>query len=255
MAPASSARADPATSSASAPAPAVGSAEQCGAVGVLADDFFRLAHHHVTGKPREGMTHRVLSMGLAAALFGELIAEYLITLDDDDHILLTGDRVPDDPIHLAMLWDLRREHLLPVRDWLTYVAVTAYDRVGDRLRKAGQVSRPKRVGPLWSRQTVYAPLDMNVASLPEASVHMKLMNVATGYSEVPPPIRLHFTYNDTCLAGLALATGLDRMLLDGTPPEAKTYLIWAVSSLHPPMLRLVQHTQAAVGDLVLAHRT
>jgi hypothetical protein len=63
------------------------------------------------------------------------------------------------------------------------------------------------------------------------------------------------SYDELSLAGLVLATGLDALVLDGAPAAVFDHLRWAVSRLWPPMLRLVEQTQAAVGDAVLSHRS
>ena len=46
----------------------------------LADDFWRLAHHDVSGKPR--LNGRAAGLGLAAALLGELMWAGKITARD-----------------------------------------------------------------------------------------------------------------------------------------------------------------------------
>jgi hypothetical protein len=59
---------------------------------------------------------------------------------------------------------------------------------------------------------------------------------------------------DSVLAGLANATGLGWLLLEGTPPAASAYVERLVGTPHPELGGLLAHTKAAVGDAVLAYR-
>lgn len=210
---------------------------------MLADDFFRLTHNDATGKPR--VSKRVLSIGLAGALLGELVGLQL--LDVQDVLVLQNDWMPADEIQRWMIGHLRREHYLPTRDWLAFFADAAYTQVGDRLAKNGHVEA-RKIGLPWNRRRSYFPVNMNTAAAPEAILKTKLRRVATGYPD-------DFGYEDTCLAGLVMAVGLeDWLLYDAPTPGAGQYLTWAVSELYPPMLRLIEHTKAAVAGLALAYR-
>jgi Golgi phosphoprotein 3 (GPP34) len=205
----------------------------------VGDAFFRVAHNDVSGRPR--LSTRVLSVGLAAALVGELVT--LRQVEVRDELRVVDRRPPRDALAHTVLEELvAQRRPLPVRVWLSYLADSAYDRVADRLTRAGQLT-PQRSGVPWGRGVTYVPTDMNVAAVPRALLSQKLRR------------GVELEYDDVCLAGLVLATGLDVSLLDGAEPVASERLRWAVSQLWPPMLRLVQHTQAAVGDAVLSHRT
>lgn len=205
---------------------------------MLGDAFFQLTHSDVTGRTR--LNSRVLSLGLAAALVGELVT--LRQVDIDDEVRVTNGRPPRDALAHTVLAELMAEpRPLPVRTWLAYLADQAYSRVADRLTRAGHLS-PQRPRVL-SRAVIYVPTDMNAAATPRALLSQKLRR------------GLELEYDDVCLAGIVVATGLDVSLLDGADPAAFDRLQWAVARLWPPMLRLVEHTQAAVGDAVLAHRT
>jgi Golgi phosphoprotein 3 GPP34 len=203
---------------------------------VLGDDYFRVAHHDVTGRPR--LNHRVLSLGLAAALLGELLA--LRHVDIGDEVVVLDRRPPRDALAHAVLDEVLGEAwTLPVRMWLAFLADSAYRRVGERLARTGQVHMRRR----WARGVTFVPTDMNVAAMPAAVLSQKVRR------------GVELVYDERCLAGLVVATGLEVLLLDGAPPEVAQRLQWAVTRLWPPMLRLLEHTQAAVGDAVLSHRT
>lgn len=208
---------------------------------MLADDFFRIAHHDVSGRAR--LSLRVLSLGLAAGLLGELLSARHVQVVPDrsgtDVVALVPAGWPDDPL-LRQVWgEVATERLpQPVRTWLSYLAETAYPRVGRRIAAAGGVQVRRR----WGR-VCYEPVDMNAAAAPTALLSQKLRR------------GLPLEYPDLCLAGLVMATGLDLFLLDGASAEAYGRLHAGVGQLWPPMRRLVEHAQAAVGDAVLSHRT
>jgi hypothetical protein len=205
---------------------------------LLADAFFQLAHSDVNGRSR--LNSRVLSLGLAAALLGELVSLRQIDIDNDVRVL--HGQAPRDALAHTVLAELMAEpRPLPVRTWLAYLADQAHSRVADRLTRAGRLvpQRPR----VLSRTVTYVPTDMNAAAVPRALLSQKLRR------------GLELEYDDVCLAGLVMATGLDVSLLDGAEPAAFDRLQWAVARLWRPMLRLIEHTQAAVGDAVLSHRT
>ena len=208
---------------------------------MLANDFFRVAHHDVTGRAR--LSGRVLSLGLAAALIGELLSARHVDVVPfggvGDVVTLVPAGWPDDAVLRAVWAEVAAERApQPVRVWLAYLAETAYERVGERLVEARGV-RPRR---RWGR-TSYVLVDMNAAAAPTALLSQKLRR------------GLVLDYGDVCLGGMVLATGLDLFLLDGAQPEAYARLHSCVRRLWTPMRRVVEHTQAAVGDAVLSHRT
>lgn len=203
---------------------------------MLADDFFRLAHHDVSGRPRAG--ERAVGLGLAAALLGELLAVGLIEVMPNDLVIPRLGEPPD--ATLAVLWaDVVREPAFqPVPVWLAFVADSSYRRVGSRLHGAGGVILRRR----WHRD-VFVPVDMNAAALPAALLSQKLRRRA-----------MELTADEICLAGLVVATGLDAFVLDGADAEASARLRWWVSRMPTPMRIIVDHLHAAVGNAVLAHR-
>jgi len=209
---------------------------------VLADDFYRLAHDDVTGKPR--LHPMAVGVGCAAALLTELVTTRHIDVADN-HVSVVEQQPPADSLAHVVLDQLiaeaEREH--SVRTWLAFLAGQAPEQVANRLLRAGHVRMEavRRLG----RQTgvLYVPVDMNVAARPWALLSHSL--------------RRHepLGYESLCLAGLALATGLDTFLLDGAPAATFDYLRRSVGTLWSPMRELLFHTHAAIGDAVLSHRT
>ncbi|WP_434739358.1 hypothetical protein [Micromonospora sp. SH-82] len=59
---------------------------------------------------------------------------------------------------------------------------------------------------------------------------------------------------DLLLAGLALHTQLDRLLLDGASLPARVHLRSEVAEAQPALLDLFADLDAVVGDTGLAHR-
>ncbi|WP_422773381.1 GOLPH3/VPS74 family protein [Plantactinospora sp. WMMC1484] len=208
---------------------------------MLADDFFRLAHHDVTGRLR--LHARAVEIGLAAALLGELVSDKRVEVRDG--VLVVVDRTPptDAVSHTVLDTLVMEPERHTVRNWLTFLSHDARRQVAERLLRAGHLQ------PVTSRrlfrpaQTIYVPADMNKAAWPWLSLSMRLRQ------------QQPFDYDSACLAGLTLATGLDKFVLEGAPPRAPEYLRHIAAGLWPPMRELLAHTQAAIGDAVLAHRT
>jgi hypothetical protein len=209
---------------------------------VLADDYYRLAHHDGTGKPR---LHPIaVGLGCAAALLAELIGARRVFVEDAA-VSVVDRRPPNDALMHFVLDQLvaeegRRHN---VRTWLAFLSKDATNQVAQRLLRGGHV-RMAAVRKL-GRQTgvLYVPVDMNAAAIPWALLSQRL--------------RRHepMDYEELALAGLVLATGLDSFVLDGAPAATFDFLKHQVGTLWPPMLSLLLHTHAAIGEAVLAHRT
>ena len=209
---------------------------------MLADDFYRLSHHDATGKPR--LHPRAIELGCAAAILAELISSRHIGIETEQIQVLDRRPPADSLMHVILdqlMAEVARAHT--VRTWLAFLGQQAPEQIAQRLLRAGHVrlQAQRRLG----RQVglLYVPVDMNTAYAPCASLSYRL--------------RRHepLEYESLCLAGLALASGLDTFILDGAPAETFEYLNHAVRTLWPPMRALLFHTHAAIGGAVLAHRT
>jgi hypothetical protein len=218
------------------------SSVQVAAGPALADDFFRLSHNDVTGHPR--LTAKATGLGLAAALLADLILAQRLTVHDE-HLHVSDRTPPADALSHTILDQVVAEpHPLPVRTWLDYLSLTAVEQVAHRLHLHRQVRPEKTRRHLVGRITVvWVPTDMNIAAWPWARLSTQL-----GRTEL-------LSDRDAFLACLAVATGLDRFLLERAPSAAHDYVRQLMTSIHPVARSLICHTQAAVGDSVMAYRS
>ena len=204
---------------------------------LIADDFFRLAHDD-SGKPR--LHPDVTALGLAAALLAEMILTRHARVADERIVVNHGSAVPHDRVAQTILLYLRGEHEpLKVRDWLAFLARSAYSEVAARLMDAGHVTADRR----WPRATtVYVPVVMNEAAWPAARL--------SGQLERHEPLdRL-----DTILGGLIVATDLHRKVLPYAPSDGVAQLRQAVSDAPASIRNLLAHTEAAAGDAIIDGR-
>ncbi|GAA3742236.1 hypothetical protein GCM10022225_27300 [Plantactinospora mayteni] len=208
---------------------------------MLADDFFRLAHHDVNGRRR--LHARAVDIGLAAALIAELLVTRHLEIRDGE--LVAANRTPptDAVAHTVLDSVLAELERHSVRTWLLYLEKDARTHVARRLVRSGDlqaVTSRRLLGPVITR---YVPTDMNKAAWPWLSLSWRLRE------------RHKLDFPGACLAGFILATGLDKWVLEGAPPAASEYLQYVAAHLWPPMRELLAHTEATIGDAVLAQRT
>ena len=212
---------------------------------LLADEFFLFAYDDLTGRRR--VSRGTVDLGLAGALLAELMLPGHVTIDSG-HLVVRNPWPIEDPATSVDALGCRVLHQLvvertvtAVRDWLHYLARDAYDRVGQRLLRAGSV---RARYPRWSLRTtvIYEPADMNVAAWPLARLAGHLQR------------RESLSPGDLLLAGLITATGLHGYLLDSLPPAAGPHLRALLARLAVPRYELLAETEAAVGDAVLTHR-
>ncbi|WFE26883.1 GPP34 family phosphoprotein [Solwaraspora sp. WMMD791] len=206
---------------------------------LLADEFFLLAHHDVTGRPR--LHPRAVGLGLASAVLAELVTVGAVAVDAGQ-IWVVNPAAPADALGrsaIRLLLD-EPEHTA-LRIWLTVLSERAPTHVAHRL-VAGGVVQAEQSRRLLRSRTVYVPVDMNTAAWPWARLSMRLRR--------GEPL----TEPDLFLAGLSVETGLDTYLLDGAPPEASRHLASLLRSLRPDLRSLLRHTGAAVGNAVLSGR-
>jgi hypothetical protein len=97
---------------------------------------------------------------------------------------------------------------------------------------------------LGGYRTTHRPTDANLAAWQAIRLE-RLLNTHAPMSQA-----------DGFLAGLVVATGLTwHVLWDSTSAvHGSTYLPRVVAGLHPALRQLVGHTEAAVGQTVLAPR-
>jgi Golgi phosphoprotein 3 GPP34 len=207
----------------------------------LADDLFLTAHDTVKGKCL--LSPATLGLGLAGALLAELVLWRRIDVLDGK-ITIIDDRQTGDPATSAVLDQLLREgHHRVVRDWISFLATgIATDLVERRLARSGLVQRQEKRGLLGTKVS-FVPTDSMTAGWPATRIRTyvtrgELLDVA-----------------DLALAGLILATGLDQHVFVTMEARDRTQLFDQIRRRLPMMLQeLVGHTEAAVGDAVMARR-
>lgn len=205
----------------------------------LADEFFRLAHNDVTGKPR--LHTAATGLGLAAGLLGELMVARRVELEGG-LLRVVDPAPPQDALAHATLDQLQAQSQHHgVRIWLDFLSRGAYDGVAQRLWRAGHV-RQETSRRLLRQVVTWVPTDVNLAAWPWA----RLSNALHRHEPLEQP--------DIFLIGLATATGLDEDLLAGSPGSSAQYQRRLITSLPASMQELLAYTHAAVGDAVLSYR-
>ena len=206
---------------------------------LFSDDFFRLCHNDLSGKP---LLHPIaLSTGLAAGLLADLVWSGHVHIRGSDVWLVSqGQPPPLDRVSSKVFQMLLQErHPLPT--WLEFLATGAVGEVADRLVTAGHLQKVH--GRRGLRSTVtYMPTNVLEASRPRAVLATRLMHGQP----------LEDVY--VVLGGLMAATGLDANVLAGSS-DGRAYLHQLLARTHAPMQDLFAHTQAVIGAAVLAHRT
>jgi len=206
---------------------------------LLADEFYFLAHDDATGKPRLNPT--TAGLGLAAALIGELVFLGRLTVSAGT-LRVVDPSPPADPLaHTTLDHIVQEVEHRAVRIWLSFLAKQACDAVAQRLWRAGLV-RQETTRRLLRQQVRYVPVDPNIAASPQAMLSTRLRQ----YQLMREP--------QVYVAGLAVATGLDRTVLSGAPRATYDFLGKQLDTLATPLQELLRHTQGAVGDAVLSHR-
>jgi hypothetical protein len=212
--------------------------------GVLADQYFLIAHEDRTGRSR--LHPRATGLGLAAALIGELVLEGRLELVDGDlHIIdrrPPGDALSHDILSLLIAQPQHRE----VRTWLAYLSQDAAIRVGERLIRVGAVE-PVTRRKMLSTQTLYMP---NSAEQRNAAAWApaRLANLLVR--------GLEMSLSDRVLAGLVAATGLTRHVLYDFELHRQAFLLLpsAIGSLPGSLRELIEYTEASVGSVLTAGR-
>lgn len=208
---------------------------------LLADDFFRLAHSDVTGRP---LLHPIaLSTGLAGALLGELMVERFLDVRDGVVLLMADEDVqPQESLARSVLAVLRREdHRLPT--WLEYLGQQSVGKVAARMEAAGHV-RPVRSRRLLRDVVTYVPTNQLEASRPMSVLATRLY----ARYELEPWYGV--------LAGFMRATGLHTRVMSGMPTESHEFMAGLiVRSSSPGIQELFGHIESLVGAAVLMHRT
>jgi hypothetical protein len=216
--------------------------EECG--GVLADQYFLIAHEDRTGRSR--LHPRATGLGLAAALLGELMLEGRLRIVEGDlHIVSRQpprDALAHDILDLLIAQPQHRD----VRTWLAFLSQDSAVRVGERLMRLGAVE-PVTRRKMLSTQTLYMPNNEQQRNA-AAWAPMRLANLLVRGMEM--------TIGDRVLAGLVVATGLTRHVLWDFDAHRQALLLLpsAVGSLPGDLRELIEYTEASVGSVLTVGR-
>jgi hypothetical protein len=208
---------------------------------MLADELFCIAHDDRTGRCR--LHPRVLGLGLAAGLLGELVLWGRLDVRDGQVRVLRGDPPADALAHATVELLVAQPQYRDVAVWLAFLAETSVESVARRLTVAGvwRAVEQRR----WGRTRIgRVPVDGN-------AVVWRSMRLARLLTSGGP-----MTVPDVVLAGLVQATGLTDVVLwqPATREVGRARVDHAVGGLPWPLYHLVAHAQAAIGDAVLTPR-
>lgn len=207
----------------------------------LATEFHCVAHEDRSGRPR--LNDRILGLGLAAALLGELVfAGRLGLVNGQVHLL--SHKPLEEPVGQWVLSLLAENPVLQdTHTWLRYFAGSAEQRVLSRL-VAARIWR-QHVTRSW----VGATRVRHVLGDPDA-VFYRSVRLARLLGSLDA-----MTTEDVVLAGLVQATGLVSVLPWDSPADRAraTYrLTTEVEVLPQPLRWLMASTEVVVGAAVLA---
>ena len=216
-----------------------------GVGGVLADQYFLIAHEDRTGRSR--LHPRATGLGLAAALLGELVLDGHIGIVDGDVVILDlhppRDPLSHDILDLLTAQSQHRE----LRTWLAFLAQHAAIRVGERLMRLGAVEPVTRRRMLGSSETLYMP---NSAQQRNAAAwaSTRLANMLVRGMEL--------SLGDRMLLGLVVSTGLTRHVLYGFEVYRHAFqsLPNVIDSLPSDLRELVEYTESSVGSALAVGR-
>ena len=207
----------------------------------VADQLF-LASHDSFGEPEVHVD--VVGLGLGGALIAELMLAGRVTAEHG-MLMVVHTTAPSDVLANAVLARVRAEQPLSVGTWIAALALDAVTDVSGRLSAAGKISverrRPLRTLGL-TRETRYVPIDrVSPTSVPAARIADTIRRGEY----------LHVV--DAVLAGLMVAMGLHREVLDTWDPGIEQHVRYQVAQLVPADVRdLIDRTEAAVGAGVIA---
>jgi hypothetical protein len=221
----------------------------------LAHDFYLLAHDEHSGRSR--VRPRIVGLGLAAALIGELILGEPAAAARSDgvpaggvKVMAWGERLvvcdrepPADDLSRAVYEAVLGDNTRTVQWWITALSGTSLRWVRRRMYRAGLLERrPRQSRWALASRTAWVPTDPGAAALPWARLTNRLQRGE------------RLGEHDGVLLGLLQATGLRECVLDEVPPQARRRTSAVLAELPEQPALLVAHLDAAVADAVLAHR-
>lgn len=185
----------------------------------LADDLFLVALDTGTGRHR--VAERLLSLGLAGGLLGELLLDKAITLVDGKP--RPAEAMPGSGLTHMIRDRIAAEPNLELGTWLLYLARSATAEVAERLRLAGWISPSMSGGWIRRGTTLYDPTSSVVS--PSIDWRAIRLSIALGASQaVTSQAQGIRTWSDAALVALCHAIGLTEFLLRDGGPTCRAYL-------------------------------
>jgi hypothetical protein len=205
----------------------------------LADDFWFVSHHDVTGRSRLGPG--AVGLGLGGALLGELVLSRCVAVING-RLRVQNGGPPRDAVAHIIVEQLRAEPEHDLRTWLTHLGRDAEGMVAARLLRAGLVTshQDRR---LLRTTVVHRPVDASFAFWRSA----RLKQVLAGGGGRPD-------WQDIMLAGLVHSTGLFRAVLWEDTAAGTAYLRRCLSGAEPSIRDIIAQVAVLIGDAVLTTR-
>lgn len=196
-----------------------------GRVFLLADLYYILTHHPISGKP--AADPKPLAVATAAALLGELVITEAAMLREDHLTHLWSSRQPADGLDHILYERLCREPRATPQEWIIRLSEQAVAQVGERLMRMGMVY-PATVKP-WFGQPVTSLSPANPEQWEGALAHLRVH-------------MFNLTHPDpafTAAAALLHATGTAGPLLTGMPRVCREHLGTMAGTLTPALYQII----------------
>lgn len=206
----------------------------------VADSYYFVAHDYMAGRRR--LDRRVLGIGLAAALLGELVVTGVVAVSGE-RLYVLHESPPDRLLYDINVQLLGQPQHRDLPTWLAFLAVTAEAKVTERMQASRRLDEVELRRVIGKRRALM-PADVNEAAWQALRLERALTTAAD------------MTHADLFLAGIVQATGLLPHVLwnPDTSNIGNLVLSRVLPLIDPSLLAIVRQTEAAVGRSVLAPR-
>ncbi|WP_026930348.1 GOLPH3/VPS74 family protein [Glycomyces tenuis] len=190
------------------------------------------------------VTHqRVIGLGLAACVMGQLLAARQVHLVDRSIVMSHSAQAPTMVMPLEVWEMVKAEHTAQqVKTWLLFLAEQGmgtglFVRVTERMASRGLVAIDRR--GRRGRRTAYFPADPSAAAWPLVRIRQGIKRDA-------------LEGRDAFLAGLLARMGFEPLLTDSGAD--RTRLDRAIRAMEMPMQQLLTHLDVLVGQAAMTRR-
>ncbi|WP_100444783.1 GOLPH3/VPS74 family protein [Glycomyces xiaoerkulensis] len=191
---------------------------------------------------------RIIGLGLAACVVGQLIAFGKVNLVDKSLVLSYTAQPPNTVLMLEVWEAVKAEHTAqPVKTWLQYLAEQGmgsggiFARVAERMASRGLVTIERQ--GILGRRLAYAPTNPSAAAWPFVRLRQGLNR-----EDLTGP-----NGRDAFLIGLLSRMGLEPRLADA---DLGRHRLEAVDrGLEPPIRKLLGHLDVVVGEAAMTQRS